>query len=86
MEARVAAGILLLVALSVTAVVITATRVATRSAVARATDNLEGARSAFYGLVDDRAAFAAQQTRLIIELPVFRSMMLSPLWPATSPR
>ncbi len=78
MEARVAAGILLLVALSVTAVVITATRVAKRSAVARATDNLEGARSAFYGLVDDRAAFAAQQTRLIIELPVFRSMMLTP--------
>ena len=78
MEARVAAGILLLVALSVTAVVITATRVAKRSAVARATDNLEGTRSAFYGLVDDRAAFAAQQTRLIIELPVFRSMMLTP--------
>ena len=36
MEARVAAGILLLVALSVAAVVFTATRVATRSAVARA--------------------------------------------------
>ncbi len=78
MEARVAAGILLLVALSVAAVVVTATRVAMRSAVARATDTLEGARSAFYRLVDDRAAFAAQQTRLIIELPVFRSMMLSP--------
>ena len=78
MEARVAAGILLLVALSVAAVVFTATRVATNTAVERAADNLEGARSAFYRLVDDRAAFAAQQTRLITELPVFRSMMLSP--------
>jgi PAS domain S-box-containing protein len=78
MEARVAAGVLVLVALSVAAVVFTATRVATRSAVASATENLEGARSAFYRLVDDRAAFAAQQTRLIIELPVFRSMMLTP--------
>ena len=56
MEARVAAGILLLVTLSLAAVVVTATRVATRSAVARAADNLEGARSAFYRLVDERAA------------------------------
>jgi PAS domain S-box-containing protein len=79
MEARVAAGVLILVVLSVMAVVFTATRVATRSAVARAAENLEGARSAFYQLVDDRAAFAAQQTRLIVELPVFRSMMISPV-------
>ena len=79
MEARVAAGILLLVALSLSAVVFTATRVATRSAVARAADNLEDARSAFYRLVDDRAEFAAQQTRLIIELPLFRSMMINPI-------
>jgi PAS domain S-box-containing protein len=79
MEARVAAGVILLVALSLSAVIVTATRVATRAAVARATDNLEGARSAFYRLVDDRAAFAAQQTRLITALPVFRSVMINPL-------
>ena len=79
MEARVAAGVLVLVALSVSAVVFTATRVATRSAVGRASDNLEDARSAFYRLVDDRAAFAAQQTRLIIALPVFRSAMVNPI-------
>jgi PAS domain S-box-containing protein len=78
MEARVAAGVLLLVGLSVAAVVLTATRVATRTAVGRAAEILEGARSAFYRLVDDRAAFAAQQTRLIVELPVFRSMMITP--------
>src|SRR5687768_12638458 len=79
MEARVAAGILLLVTLSVAAVVLTATRVSTRSAVDRAADNLEGARSAFYRLVDERAAFATQQTRLITELPLFRSMMINPV-------
>ena len=55
---RVAAGILLLVTLSLAAVVV-ATRVTTRSAVARAADNLEGARAAFYRLVDERAEFAA---------------------------
>ena len=79
MEARVAAGVLVLVALSLAAVVVTATRVATRSAVARASDDLQDAQSAFYRLVDDRAALATQQTRLIIELPVFRSMMMSPV-------
>ena len=79
MEARVAGGILLLVTLSLAAVVVTATRVSTRSAVARAADNLEGARSAFYRLVDERAAFATQQTRLITELPLFRSMMINPV-------
>jgi PAS domain S-box-containing protein len=79
MEARVAAGVLLLVALSLAGVVFTATRVTTRSAVARAADNLEGARSAFDRLVDERAEFAAQQTRLITELPLFRSMMMNPV-------
>ena len=79
MEARVAAGVLVLVALSVSAVVVTATHVTTRSAVSRAADHLEDARSAFYRLVDDRAAFAAQQTRLIIALPVFRSVMVNPV-------
>jgi PAS domain S-box-containing protein len=78
MEARVAAGILLLVALSLAAVVFTATRVTTRSAVTRAAETLEGARSAFYRLVDERAEFATQQTRLITELPLFRSIMINP--------
>src|SRR5688500_3709538 len=79
MEARVAAGVILLVTLSLSAVIVTATRVATRSAVQRASDDLEDARSAFYRLVDDRASFAAQQTRLIIALPVFRSVMFNPI-------
>lgn len=79
MEARVAAGILILVTLSLGAVVATATRVTTRRAVARAADDLERARTAFYRLVDERAEFAARQTRLITELPLFRSMMINPV-------
>ena len=79
MEARVAAGILVLVTLSLSAVVVTATRVVLRTALARASDHLQDARSAFYRLVDDRALRAAQQTRLIVALPVFRSVMIDPV-------
>ena len=52
---------------------------ATRSAVARADERLESARAAFYRLVDERAEFATQQTRLIIQLPMFRSVMINPV-------
>jgi PAS domain S-box-containing protein len=78
-EARVVAGIGLLVTLSLAGVLLAATRVATRSAVERASSDLEDARSAFYRLVDSRADFAAAQTRLIIALPVFRSVMINPI-------
>jgi PAS domain S-box-containing protein len=79
MEARVAGGVILLVMLSLAGVLVAATRVATRSAIDQAADNLEGARSAFYRLVEDRADVAARQTRLIIALPVFRSIMIDPV-------
>ena len=79
MEARVAAGVVLLVALSLAGVVVAAVRVTTRSSLQRATVNLQDARSAFYRLVGDRADFAASQTRLIIALPLFRSSMINPV-------
>jgi PAS domain S-box-containing protein len=79
MEARVVAGLTLLVALSLAGVLLAANRVATRRAVAQAADHLERGRTAFYSLVDERAAVAAQQTRLIIELPIFRSVMTDPV-------
>ena len=78
MEARVAAGVVMLVALSLGAVVITATRVATRAAHAHAAEALEDAGAAFYRLVDDRASFAGRQTRLIVALPIFRSALTNP--------
>jgi PAS domain S-box-containing protein len=71
----VAAGVILLVTLSLAGVLLAATRVVTRSAVARASADLETARSAFYRLVGNRADFAAAQTRLITVLPVFRATM-----------
>jgi PAS domain S-box-containing protein len=73
MEARVIAGVLVLVAVSLTAVLVATARVATRSAFTRASGNMEAARSAFYRLVDSRAENAAVQTRLILMLPVFRA-------------
>src|SRR5262245_7521446 len=77
MEARVIAGTLLLVALSLAGVLIAATRVATKSAVERASVNLEDGRQAFYRLVDRRADNAAAQTRLIVQLPIFRATIAS---------
>ncbi|HTL01938.1 MAG TPA: ATP-binding protein [Vicinamibacterales bacterium] len=79
MEARVAAGVILLVALSLAGVVLATVRVTTRSSLQRASVNLQDARSAFYRLVGDRADFAASQTRLIIALPLFRSSMINPV-------
>jgi hypothetical protein len=77
MEARVIAGILLLVGLSLTGVLVAATQVATRSAVTRASVNLQDARQAFYRVVDSRAENVASQTRLILTLPIFRATIAS---------
>jgi hypothetical protein len=79
MEARVVVGVILLVTLSLTGVLLAAWRVTTRSAVQRASANLEDARSAFYRLVDNLADVAAAKTRLIIALPLFRSVMINPV-------
>ena len=75
MEAAVVLGVSLLVFLSLGAVLIAATRVVTNRSLAQASGELEAARSAFYHLVDNRAEFAAAQTRLITALPVFRAHM-----------
>ena len=79
MEARVALGVSFLVALSLAGVLVAAVRVTTHSSLQRASVDLEDARSAFYRLVDDRADHAASQTRLIIALPLFRSIMIDPV-------
>ena len=77
MEARVVAGILILVGLSLAGVLVAAARVVTRSALARASVNLEDARQAFHRVVDSRAENAAAQTRLILVLPIFRATIAS---------
>jgi len=77
-EARVAAGVILLVTLTLGGGLVAANRVATRAAVERAGNNLGDARSAFLRLVDDLADNAATQTKLITALPVFRAIMINP--------
>jgi diguanylate cyclase (GGDEF)-like protein len=71
--ARVAVALTLLVGLSLAAVLGTTTRVVRSRSLSRASDEIEVAQSAFYGLVDARAESASEMTRLVTELPVFRA-------------
>ena len=64
---------MLLIGLSLGAALIATSRVVTSRSLAQASDTLEAARSAFYVLVRRQIEFAAAQTRLITELPVFRA-------------
>jgi PAS domain S-box-containing protein len=73
LEARLAIGGGLLVALSLGAALVAATRVATARSLTRASENMHAAQAAFDRLVDTRAESALAQTRLITALPVFRS-------------
>ena len=73
LEARLAIGGGLLVALSLGAALGAATRVATTRSLTRASENMQAAQLAFDRLVETRAQSAATQTRLITALPVFRS-------------
>lgn len=76
MEARVVFGMSLLIGLSLASVLIVTTRAVTSRSLERASEDLEAARSAFYHLAANRAAFAAAQTRLITALPIFRAHMV----------
>lgn len=73
LEARVVAGVIVLIALSMTAVLVETTRAVTAQSLERTLGDLRAARSAFYSLADDRAEFAAAQAALVAELPVFRA-------------
>ena len=75
MEARVAAGIALLVAVSVSAMLMATMRVAVDRSMARAADELDAAHTTFSRLLDERARSATTLTRLVTELPVFRAHM-----------
>ncbi len=75
LETRVATGISLLVALALGAVLLVTQRAATTRALDESAADLAAARTAFYNLTDDRAAFAAAQAALVTALPVFRSHM-----------
>jgi diguanylate cyclase (GGDEF)-like protein len=73
LDTRVAAGLTLLVALSLGAVLIATTRVVSTRSLTRAAEELEVARLAFSRSLDARAESASALTRLVTELPVFRA-------------
>src|ERR1700720_3796617 len=75
LEARVIAGISVLVALSLGAILIATTRAVTTRSLERTSTDLDAARTAFYRLTEDRAEFAAAQAALVTALPVFRAHM-----------
>ena len=68
-----ALGVSAVVGMALLAVLFATARIVRTNALARAAEDLQAARVAFYHLVDSRAAFAATQLRLIAELPVFRA-------------
>jgi signal transduction histidine kinase/ActR/RegA family two-component response regulator len=72
------AGVVLLIASSLGAILVATTRTVTARSLERAASDLAAARSVFYSLVDDRAEFAGAQTALVTALPVFRSHMTDP--------
>jgi signal transduction histidine kinase/CheY-like chemotaxis protein len=73
LEARVIVGIVALVALSLSAIMVAATRVVTARSLQRTAVDLEAARVAFHRLAEDRAEFASAQSALVTALPVFRA-------------
>ena len=78
MQAHVALGVSLLVALSLGSAVAVTSGVVTRRALAGAGQDLSAARLAFRQLVEGRAREAAVQASLIVRLPVFRAHLTDP--------
>ena len=68
-------AVTLVASVSLTAVLYAAGRVVESYSLQRSADDLLAAKAAFDRLVERRARFAAAQTRLIAELPVFRAHM-----------
>ena len=75
MEAHVALGITLLVALSLGAVLVATSRVVTNHSLRRASDDVEAARSTFDQLLQTRVQSVVALTQLVTTLPVFRAHM-----------
>jgi len=75
MEAHVALGVTLLVALSLGAVLLATTRVVTNHSLRRAADDVEAARNTFDQLLRTRTQSVVALTQLVTTLPVFRAHM-----------
>jgi len=73
LEARVLIVVTLIAGASIAAALLAAGQVLQRYSLTRSSEDLAAARAAFDRLVDSRGRFAATETRLITELPVFRA-------------
>jgi signal transduction histidine kinase/CheY-like chemotaxis protein len=73
LEVRVITSVILLVALSLAAILVAATRVVTARSLDRMAADLNAAQMAFHHLVSERAEFASAQSALVTALPVFRA-------------
>ncbi len=78
MQAHVAVGVSLLIALSLGSAVVVTSRVVTRRALEGAARDLLSARHAFERLLQNQAREAGVQARLIVGLPVFRAHLVDP--------
>ncbi len=78
MEAQVALGVTVLVALAIAATLLATTRAITRQSLERAGHDVETARVAFDQLLESRARAATALSRLVTTLPVFRAHLTDP--------
>jgi C4-dicarboxylate-specific signal transduction histidine kinase len=78
MEARVAAGVTLLVGDAIAAVLAAATHAVTSRSAVQAADDLAAARATFRQLLDTRVRSAQALARLVTVLPVFRAHLTDP--------
>lgn len=78
MEAQVALGVTVLVALAIGGTLLATTRAVTRQSLARAAQDVENARGAFDHLLESRARAATALSRLVTTLPVFRAHLTDP--------
>lgn len=85
MQAHVAIGVSLLVALALGSAVVVTSGVVTRSAMNGAAQDLSAARRAFSQLAESRAREASVQATLIVGLPVFRAHLTDPQLAADQP-
>jgi PAS domain S-box-containing protein len=84
-EARVLLAVTLVAGVSLLTVLAATNRVVTNYSLQRSNDDLRDTRAAFDRLVDSRAQFAAKQTRLVVELPMFRVPLTNPSVAADAP-
>ena len=78
LEARLLLFVMLVTGASVAAMLVAATQVITAGALERSRQDQDAAKAAFDRLIEQRQEFAASQSRLITELPVFRAHLSDP--------